>query len=148
MQFTLVLNELVQKCGLSSFAAGAELSLMFDGQHTVTFLSDASDRSAIFFAEICDVAAVKQDELLELLHVSLLGSQTGGASFAVDRKLGKLILWKRHDDDFQDVAALEWAINAFLAALITWKSRLSESQTFSATASCPALKLGEGQLRA
>ncbi len=60
-----------------------------------------------------------------LLDASLLGAQTGGAAFAVSRALGKVILWKRHDDAFDDVSALEQAINTFLAAVITWKERLA-----------------------
>ena len=60
----------------------------------------------------------------DLMEASLLGSQTEGASFAVARNLGKLVLWKRHDDDFPDVAALERAINSFLSAVITWKAKL------------------------
>ncbi|MCR5562250.1 MAG: type III secretion system chaperone [Desulfovibrio sp.] len=126
MQFSLVLDELAKKCGLGSFEPGGELSLLFDGQHTVTFQSDPDDRSVVLFAEICDVDTLSPDRLGDLMEASLLGSQTEGASFAVARNLAKLILWKRHDDDFSDVAALERAINSFLSAVITWKAKLAE----------------------
>ena len=128
MQFSLALDELAHKCGLGSFEPGGELSLMFDGRHTVTFQCDADDRSVVLFAEICDVDALNPDSLGDLMEASLLGSQTGGASFAVARNLGKLVLWKRHDDDFPNVAALERAINSFLSAVITWKDKLTSSR--------------------
>ncbi len=143
MQFSLVLDELAKKCGLGSFEPGGELSLLFDGQHTVTFQSDPDDRSVVLFAEICDVDTLSPDRLGDLMEASLLGSQTEGASFAVARNLGKLILWKRHDDDFSDVAALERAINSFLSAVITWKAKLVEgARGGDATVNPPAISGG------
>lgn len=125
MHFSAVLDALARKCGLGGLEPGGELSLLFDGQHTITFLCNADDRSVIMYAEICDVATLTMDRLGVLMEASLLGSQTEGAAFAVARNLGKLVLWKRHDDDFPDVAALERAINSFLTAVITWKGRLA-----------------------
>ena len=147
MRFSLVLDELARKCGLGSFEPGGELSLMFDGQHTVTFQSDADDGSVIFFAEICDVDTLNPNRLGDLMEASLLGSQTGGASFAVARKLGKLVLWKRHDDDFPDVAALERAINSFLSAVITWKAKLVGGVRGADAAAYPPAT-GGGHMRA
>ncbi len=147
MQFSLVLDELAQKCGLGSFEPGGELSLMFDGQHTVTFQSDPDDRSVVLFAEICDVDTLSPDRLGDLMEASLLGSQTEGASFAVARNLGKLILWKRHDDDFPDVAALERAINSFLSAVITWKGKLEGGAAAPTAAAFPSAE-GGGNIRA
>jgi hypothetical protein len=146
MQFSLVLDELARKCGLGGLEPG-ELSLLFDGRHTVTFLCDAEDRSVIMYAEICDVADLTPDKLGGLLEASLLGSQTEGAAFAVARELGKLVLWKRHDDDFPNVASLERAINSFLTAVITWKGRLVPGAADAAGAAFPPAA-GDGHMRA
>ena len=63
MQFSLVLDELARKCGLGGLEPGGELSLLFDGEHTITFLCNADDRSVIMYAEICDVADLTPDKL-------------------------------------------------------------------------------------
>ncbi len=62
---------------------------------------------------------------MKLFKASLLGAETGGAAFGVHFALNKLVLWKRHDDDFEDCAALEKAINVFIAQIIFWKEMLS-----------------------
>ena len=147
MQFSLVLDEFARKCGLGSFEPGGELSLMFDGRHTVTFQSDADDRSVVLYAEICDVDALNPSMLGDLMEASLLGSQTEGASFAVARNLGELVLWKRHDDDFSDVVALERAINSFLSAVITWKAKLVGGVRGADAAAYPPAA-GGGHMRA
>ncbi|MCR4665900.1 MAG: type III secretion system chaperone [Desulfovibrio sp.] len=127
MQFSLVFDEFIRKCGLGNVELDSDLSLMFDGRHTVTFQCNEDDQTVFFYAEICDVDKLNPDSLADLLEASLLGSQTEGASFAVARKLGKLILWKRYGDDFPDVLALERAISSFLSSVITWKSKLVAS---------------------
>ncbi len=125
MHFSTVIDALARKCGLGSVEQGKAISLLFDGQHDVTFQCDDSDRSVLMYAEICDVTDMRGSWAEMLLDASLLGAQTGGAALAVSRALGKVILWKRHDDAFEDVSALEQAINTFLAAVITWKERLA-----------------------
>ena len=60
---------------------------------------------------------------------------------------GKLILWKRHDDDFPDVAALERAINSFLSAVITWKGKLEGGAAAPTAAAFPSAE-GGGNIRA
>ncbi|MCR5812987.1 MAG: type III secretion system chaperone [Desulfovibrio sp.] len=127
MLFSDVFDALARKYGFSEAhsAAGGDVTLLFDGLHAVTFQCDADDKSVLFLAEICDLTDVRGDRAEMLLEASLLGAQTGGAAFALSLQLGKVVLWKRHDDCFADENALEQAINTFLAAVITWKGRLA-----------------------
>lgn len=128
MRFSNVFSEFTEKCGLGApVQADGEKTLLFDGIHVVTFQCNKEDHSVILSSEICDAAQLAEDEWEMLLEASLLGAQTGGAAFAVSRKLGKVVLWKRHDDAFEDVVALEKAVNTFLAAVITWSGRLASS---------------------
>ncbi|MBO5490273.1 MAG: type III secretion system chaperone [Desulfovibrio sp.] len=101
------------------------------------------------YAEICDVADLTPDKLGGAAGGVPAGLADRGAAFAVVRNLGKIVLWKRHDDDFPDVAALERAINSFLTAVITWKGRLASGTTDAAAAGAAFLPAADdGGLRA
>ncbi|MBR4607133.1 MAG: type III secretion system chaperone [Lachnospiraceae bacterium] len=137
MQFFAVMDALARKCGLSGVEPRDSLSLLFDGQHDVTFQCNRSDRSVLMFTEICDVTDMRGSWAEMLLQASLLGAQTEGAAFAVSSRLGKVILWKRYDDAFEDESALEQAINTFLTAVITWKDRLAKQNADGASSGIP-----------
>lgn len=137
MQFFAAMDALARKCGLSGVESGDSLSLLFDGQHDVTFQCNKSDRSVLMFTEICNVTDMRGSWAEMLLQASLLGAQTEGAAFAVSSRLGKVILWKRYDDAFEDESALEQAINSFLTAVITWKDRLATQKADGASSDIP-----------
>ena len=127
MIFTDVISEFADKIGIGplNFDRDGSVALLFDGEHEINFTPDAEDRSVLFHAEVGDSSRLDRDGCLRLLKASLLGAETGGASFAVHEAPGKVVLWKRYDDAFEDCAALENAVNAFIAQVIFWKEQLS-----------------------
>ncbi|MCR4666802.1 MAG: type III secretion system chaperone [Desulfovibrio sp.] len=126
MHFDKAFADFSTKYGMgASFQADRELTILFDNRHAVTFQCDDEDKSVIFSAEICDVGDLARNGFEMLLEASLLGSQTSGAAFAVVKELGKVVLWKRYNNAFDDVGELEQSINRFLAAVITWKQRMT-----------------------
>ena len=78
-------------------------------------------------AEAVSAGDLDREACMKLFKASLLGAETGGAAFGVHFALDKIVLWKRHDDDFEDCAAPERAINAFITQIIFWKDQLSSS---------------------
>jgi hypothetical protein len=138
MEFSDLFREFGASIGLDELTLDADGSctLKFDGEHDVTFTLDAEDRSLVIHCEVGEAGSLDKDKCLELMEASLLGAQTGVAALSVHTKLGKIILWKRHDDAHADAADLTKALNSFLAQVISWKERLSQ---------LPAPALAEGE---
>lgn len=130
MKFADLLNDFGRATGLERLAldADGQCALLFDGAHEITFTPDRDDHALIMHCEVGKISEHDTELCRTLLEASLLGSQTGGAAFSVESKLGTIILWKRHDDAFVDVDALTQAVNAFLAQAIHWKQRLALPQ--------------------
>ena len=131
MQFDDVIHAFGEKTGMGSLAVDADgsVGLLFDGEHEITFTPDKEDHSVLFHAEVASASFLDRDACLKLLKASLLGSQTGGAAFSVQEALGKVVLWKRHDDGFEDCSDFERAVNAFLSQVIFWKDSLKNPGT-------------------
>ena len=108
-----------------SFDADGQCALLFDGEHEVTFVHDGDDHSLIMHCEVGKLSAQADDICRELARSSLLGAGTGGAAFSIDDRLDAIVLWKRHDEDFDALPTLVRAVNAFLAQAIYWKDRLT-----------------------
>ncbi len=131
MQFNDVIHAFGEKIGIGSLAFDTDgsVGLLFDGEHEITFTPDAEDRSVLFHAEVGSASFLDRDACQKLLSASLLGAETGGAAFSVHEAQGLIILWKRHDDGFEDVSAFERAVNAFLVQVIFWKDALKNPST-------------------
>lgn len=128
MKFEEVLGDFSEKTGLGRLGTDADgsVGLMFDNQHEIFFTPDAVDESLLVYCEIADAGRLEKDELLRLMKASLLGAETGGASFGIHEGLKKIVLWKRFDNSFESVSDLEKKINTFLAQVIYWKEHIGE----------------------
>jgi len=131
MQFSTVMEELVKKMGIGPLKPDEDGSfgLLFDDEHELYFTPDREDRSILFHAEISDVSHLSEENYQNLLSASLLGAETSGCTFALNKALGKLVLWKRYNEDFEDLPSLEHAINVFLAQVISWKEKFERTTT-------------------
>lgn len=63
---------------------------------------DERDDAILFWIEIGDSGSLDKKGCMKLLTASLLGAKTGGAALAVHDRLEKIVLWKRHDNRFED----------------------------------------------
>lgn len=113
-----LLHELGLRMGLGAidFDEHTPCTLCFDGKYVVTLHHDPDDRALLLSAPVGG-GEPRPEELRDLLTASCLGARTGGAAFGLSPETGELLLWKRHDDNLPDCAALETALNAFLAQL-------------------------------
>lgn len=127
MNFDVVMDELVRKMGIGSLKVDdkGSFSLLFDDEHELFFTPDKDDRSILFYAEIGDISNLHTENYQHLLSASLLGAETEGATFALNKNLGKLVLWKRYSENFEDLTNLEQAINVFLGQVIAWKEKFN-----------------------
>lgn len=137
MEFATLLQELGTDIGIANLSldTDGQCALLFDGEHEVTFTPDREDHSLLMHCEVGRLSAQDSDTCRKLMQASLLGAETGGSALSVHCGLDKIILWKRYDEDFVDLAALEQAINAFLAQVIHWKERLAIQGTSDVTPS-------------
>ena len=69
------------------------------------------------------------------------GAETDGGALSVWARTGEIVLWKRFDR-FADYPAFEAAINAFLAQIIHWKTRLDALPSVAAADPSPFLPGG------
>ncbi len=131
MKFHDLIREFTQKIGIgpTGLDEDGSIALRFDDAFEITFTPDGDDESVLLHCEMGDAGTLDRDACMKLFKASLLGAETGGAAFGVHFALDKIVLWKRHDDDFEDCAALEKAINAFIAQIIFWKDQLSVAAT-------------------
>ena len=130
MRWEHIVAELGEATGLEGLAPDAHgsCSLLFDGEHELTLVRDATESAVFIYGRVAESVAVRGEEAWHaLLAASCLGAETGGAAFALYGK--SLILWKRHDA-FEDCPALEKALNSFLAQIILWKERLAVSSPY------------------
>ncbi|MCR5562451.1 MAG: type III secretion system chaperone [Desulfovibrio sp.] len=129
MHFNDVMRELAEKIGVGplQFDDNGSVAMLFDNEHEITFTPNPDDCSVLFHAELGPAPLHDGKACLKLLTASLLGAQTGGTAIAVHEALGNVVLWKRHDENFADCAALEQAINRFLAQVISWKKQLGHA---------------------
>ena len=128
MEFPALLEELGTAMGITDLKldADGQCALLFDGEYEVTFTPNKDDHALIMHCEVGDLPPQDNDLCHSLMQASLLGAETGGAALSIHNGLGKIILWKRHDDNFTDLAALEKALNVFLEQAIYWKKRLAQ----------------------
>ena len=124
MIFLEVLNELARQTGIEGIVPDdtGSTTLLFDGEHEVSFVPDEDGYGVCLQCEICDVSQLDFDACKALLEASF--TETDGAAFAIHRALGKLVIWKRHGE-FTSYAALEKAVNSFIGQTIIWKARLA-----------------------
>ncbi|MGX8718893.1 MAG: type III secretion system chaperone [Desulfovibrio sp.] len=129
MKFRELIKEFTQKIGLGPVGLDEDgsIALLFDDSFEITFTPDEDDGSVLLHCEMGAAGDLDREACMKLFKASLLGAETGGAAFGVHFALDKIVLWKRHDDDFEDCAALERAINAFITQIIFWKDQLSSS---------------------
>lgn len=125
MEFIAALNEIASRIGLGAFEPdeSGSVTLLFDGEHEVSFVPDGAEGVVYFQSEIADAGALREGECRALLEASLSGAN--GAAFAINRQLGKVLIWKRYGE-FASGAVLEKEINEFLGQAIRWKRRLAE----------------------
>ncbi len=134
------INELFAAAGIGRVTpddAGC-VTLLFDGEHEVTFMQDPDDGAVCFQCEMGDASRLGADGFRALLKASF--SETDGAAFAIHPVLEKIVLWKRYGE-FASRAELEKSVNDFLAMVITWKARLA-SGNFAVNAAVPSSPLG------
>ena len=126
MKFEEILGEFTEKIGIGTAGLDEDgsIALLFDGEHDITFTPTADDNSILLHCEIGDAGNLDKESFIKLFRASLLGAETGGAAFGVQADPDRLVLWKRHDNDFADCAMLEKVINAFLAQVMFWKEQL------------------------
>lgn len=126
MEFAALLEQLGAAMGLEDLRpdADGQCALLFDGEHEVTFTPDIQDHSLILHCEVGSASALDRAACLALMQASLLGAETGGAALSVHTGLDKIILWKRYDENFQDLVAVRQAIDSFLPQVMYWKGRL------------------------
>ena len=127
MQFKDLIQEFTQKIGIgrTGLDDDGSIALLFDDAFEITFTPDGDDGSLLMHCEMGDAGDLDREACMKLFKASLLGAETGGAAFGVHFALDKIVLWKRHDDDFEDCTALEKAINAFITQIIFWKDQLN-----------------------
>ena len=131
MKFTEILEQLGISMGLGALTLDTDnaCTILFDGEHEVTFIADKHDNAVFLYGKTGTAYTLTQEDCMTLLQASLLGAGAGGAAFSIHKELDEIILWKRHDDAFPDLPALEKAINDFLAHLIVWKKKLASPLT-------------------
>jgi hypothetical protein len=127
LKFKDLISEFTQKIGIgpTGLDEDGSIALLFDDAFEITFTPDGDDNSVLLHCEMGDAGRLDRDTCLKLFKASLLGAETGGAAFGVHFAQDKIVLWKRHDDDFKDCAELEKAINAFITQIIFWKDQLN-----------------------
>ena len=126
MKFKDLISEFTQKIGIgpTGLDEDGSIALLFDDSFEITFTPDEDDGSVLLHCEMGDAGTLDREACMKLFKASLLGAETGGAAFGVHFVFDKLVLWKRPDDDLEDCAALEKAINAFISQIIFWKDQL------------------------
>ena len=125
MEFQAILAEFGQATGLGDLALDAEgtLSLLFDDTIELHFVHDKKDNAVMLYSVLGSCVHLKNIESWQsLLRVSLLGAETGGASFGLHGD--SIILWKRYDS-FAYSIDLEQAVNTMLAQTEHWSARLA-----------------------
>ena len=123
-----MLGDFSEKIGLGRLGLDADgsVGLMFDDMHELFFTPDAEDESLLVYCEMADAQNLEKEELLRLMKASLLGAETGGASFGIHDGLKKIVMWKRFDNSFEGVPDLEKKLNSFLGQVIFWKEHLAD----------------------
>lgn len=126
MIFSDVLELLGNAVGLADVALDGEGSctLLFDGEHEVTFTYDRRNRTVFLHSEVGEASSLDREACMSLLQASLLGAETDGGALSVHAATDTVVLWKRYDDTFPDLSALEQAVNDFLAQVACWKEKL------------------------
>lgn len=124
MLFKHLLQELGASVGLEGLAPDADgsCSLLFDGEHELTFTPDDSEEAVFVYVHVADRDVLQEDTARALLAASCLGAETDGAAFGLHGD--SLILW-RHYEGFTDLSALQKAVNALLAKVVEWKEKLT-----------------------
>ena len=119
MEWTTTLERFGSSIDIDHLAPDVDGScaLLFDSRDEVTFTHDKEDHALFMYCEIGDASGLSKDACLALLEASLLGAETGGAALSIHKALGRVVLWKRFDDN---------AVNAFLAQVSVWKKKLAE----------------------
>ena len=128
MEWNTALESFGSSLGIDGLApdVNGSCSLLFDSRDEVTFTHDGEDHALFMYCEIGDASALSKDACLALLEASLLGAKTGGAALSVHGALGRVVLWKRFDDNALTPDTLSLAVNDFLAQVSVWKKRLAE----------------------
>ena len=123
MEFIAALNEIASRIGLGALEPdeSGSVTLLFDGEHEVSFVPDGAEGVVYFQSEIADASSLGDGDCRSLMEASL--SDTDGAAFSIGSETGKLILWKRFGE-FPSCAALETAINEFLGQIACWQEQL------------------------
>ncbi|MBQ7608101.1 MAG: type III secretion system chaperone [Desulfovibrionaceae bacterium] len=132
MNFHKVINDFTQKIGLGQavFDEDGSITLLFDDAHAITFTPDSEDNAVLLHCELCEADNLDREACMKLLKASLLGASTGGAAFGLHSALDKIVLWKRHDDSFEDCQALEKSVNAFITQIIFWRDQLNTATVY------------------
>lgn len=127
MEWTTTLESFGDSIGIDHLAPDVDssCSLLFDGQHEITFTHDAEDHSLLMYCEIGSAAGLTKEACLTLLKASLLGAETGGAALSIHDRLDQVVLWKRFDDNALGTETMHMAVDDFLAQVTVWKKRLA-----------------------
>lgn len=140
MEWTTTLERFGASIGIDHLAPDVDGScaLLFDSRDEVTFTHDKEDHALFMYCEIGDASGLSKDACLALLEASLLGAETGGAALSVHKALGRVVLWKRFDDNALSPDTLSMAVNAFLAQVQAWKKKLTELCSVSGETEAPS----------
>ena len=140
MELTSLVEELGKVCGLDLLLEEGRCTLRIDDAHEVTIERDGD--AVVLHGIVGDGACLSNPENARLLlTASCLGAETDGGALSVWARTGEIVLWKRFDR-FADYPAFEAAINAFLAQIIHWKTRLDALPSVAAADPSPFLPGG------
>ena len=123
MKFTELMNEHAGAVDIGPVAPDAKgnVTLLFDGEHEVTFSATANG-GVLFQCELGEASRLGDGDCRALLEATF--SETGGAAFAIHRATGILLFW-RHHGEFESLGALEKALNDFIGQTIAWKQKIA-----------------------
>ena len=132
-----LLDDLARSAGLPELKLDADgrLTLAFDGRIEVTIDSEPEESRLVLSALVGELGREPPAALLaELLDANFFWQSTAGATLAVERTSGRVVLVEQLALAGLDASRLEAALNGFVAAGIRWHDRLSGA---AATADMP-----------
>jgi hypothetical protein len=128
MRAQQLLNDLGRLSGLGELALdeAGRLTLRFDDSVEVTFEEEAQDGRLVLSALLGEVGAEPSPAVLsELLDANFFWQRTGGATVAVERVSGRVVMTEALRLQGLDVPTFEVAVETFVAAAVRLSRRLA-----------------------
>lgn len=126
MDINAILQDLSTKSGTTLMLDNDNrLTLNFDDLYDVTLELNKDNNTVCLYASIlAKASSLSKNNLLMLLQDNLLGVQTKGCSFAINKQNDELVLYKLHENSFADVYQFENELNSFIEIAITYVEKL------------------------